>query len=89
MNHVTSRVNDVMMHICKFLNFRPKDNYMTSEMIKDSRDTIQEAKAKIIYMEGYPLYPFFKKIYEEYQRGLIADAERLLESIKADDTVAC
>jgi len=48
-------------------------------------DPSKENGTKITYVEGYPLYPFFKKIYDEYLREMNAGADHLLESINADE----
>jgi cytoplasmic iron level regulating protein YaaA (DUF328/UPF0246 family) len=57
---------------------------MTDKIVINCMNPLQESGTKITYMEGYPLYPFFKKIYDEYLREMNAGADHLLESINAD-----
>jgi hypothetical protein len=57
---------------------------MADKIIINSMHPSPESATKISYVEGYPLYPFFKKIYDEYLREMNAGADHLLESINAD-----
>lgn len=57
---------------------------MADKIVINSMNPSQESGTKITFMEGYPLYPFFKKIYDEYLREMNAGADHLLESINAD-----
>jgi cytoplasmic iron level regulating protein YaaA (DUF328/UPF0246 family) len=65
-------------------SYRVNKFKMADKIVINSMDHSTDNGTSISYMEGYPLYPFFKKIYDEYLREMNAGADHLLESINAD-----
>ena len=53
---------------------------MSEEIANNSINAAVIAPVRISYMEGYPLYPFFKRIYDEYVNEMNASADCLLNS---------
>jgi len=81
-NNTTDFVKGVMFTNSNCRNFIPVNDFkMTNKIIIDPS---KEIGRKISYMEGYPLYPFFKKIFDEHIRNMNASADHLLESINSD-----
>jgi len=73
----------VMFTISICRNFIGVNDFKMADTIINAPS--KEIGTKITYVEGYPLYPFFKKIYDEYLREMNVGADHLLESINANE----
>jgi hypothetical protein len=85
-NHATSGVKGVILVIGNYRTFIPVNTFkMADNSVTGRIDSTTEDDTSISYEQGYPLYPFFKKIYDEYVREMNASADHLLECINAEN----
>jgi hypothetical protein len=53
---------------------------MNEEIVHNGINAAVITPVRISYMEGYPLYPFFKRIYDEYVSEMNDGADYLVKS---------
>ncbi len=53
---------------------------MKEETLENSIHTSEVTSMNISFVEGYPLYPFFKRIYDEYVSEMNAGVDYLVNT---------
>ena len=53
---------------------------MKEETLENSINTSEVPSVNISFVEGYPLYPFFKRIYDEYVSEMNAGVDYLVNT---------